>query len=416
MFRGRIALKPRIGLWSISHGPCNREVVEFPSGAPRLVAQISPNKTSESSRLHHCLCSGRSLTQTRSIRGPGFLLAEADLMKLFSCACLILLLSTASGFATVIITSPSSGADVTSPFSLSANASTCSSQAVVSMGYSLDNSTDTAVVSGTYLNARASAGNGPHTLHVKAWGNQGAGCVTDVAITVSGAATASVVPSDAVSTSNIESLSNWIAAYDSSNGVGTARGSMSIVSSPSQSGHARQFVTNFGNSGGERYSVSFGDDESSTNFLYDTWVYLTDTSSTIGNLEMDFNQTMANGQTALFGFQCDGYTSTWDYTRNAGSPTAPHAQWVHSSAYCNPRAWSIHTWHHVQIYYSRDESGNITYHSVWLDGAQSNINATVNSAFALGWAPALLTNLQVDGLGSGGTPIVYLDNMTITRW
>ncbi len=337
-------------------------------------------------------------------------------MKVFLCATVILLLSTASGFATVIVTSPGSGAAVGSPFNISANASTCSSQPVVSMGYSFDNSTDTAVVSGTSLNAQASAGNGPHTLHVKAWGNQGAGCVTDAAITVSGATTASVAPSDAVSISNIESLNNWIAAYDSNSGVGTAKGSMSIVASPSQSGHARQFVTNFGNAGGERYSVSFGDDESSTNFLYDTWVYLTNTSSSIGNLEMDFNQTMANGQTAIFGFQCDGYSSTWDYTKNAGSPTAPNDQWVHSSAYCNPRAWSINTWHHVQISFSRDESGDITYHSVSLDGAQSNINATVNSAFALGWAPALLTNFQVDGLGSGGTAIVYVDNMTITRW
>ena len=33
---------------------------------------------------------------------------------------------------------------------------------------------------------------------------------------------------------------------------------------------------------------------------------------------MDLNQTMANGQTALFGFQCDGYTSTWDYTEERG--------------------------------------------------------------------------------------------------
>ena len=31
------------------------------------------------------------------------------------------------------------------------------------------------------------------------------------------------------------------------------------------------------------------------------------------------NQTMENGQTVIFGFQCDGYTSTWDYTRNAGT-------------------------------------------------------------------------------------------------
>jgi hypothetical protein len=53
---------------------------------------------------------------------------------------------------------------------------------------------------------------------------------------------------------------------------------------------------------------------------------------------------------------------------------------------------------------------------VWLDGTQSNINATVNSAFALGWAPVLLTNFQVDGLGASGTPIVYVNNMTLSRW
>jgi hypothetical protein len=70
----------------------------------------------------------------------------------------------------------------------------------------------------------------------------------------------------------------------------------------------------------------------------------------------------------------------------------------------------------VQLYYSRDDSGNVTYHSVWLDGQQSNINATVNSAFALGWAPVLLTNFQVDGIGSSGTPTVYLDSLNIYRW
>jgi hypothetical protein len=336
--------------------------------------------------------------------------------KVFSAALLFTLPAAVPAFASIVVGSPSSGADVSSQFNLSADASTCSSQPVVSMGYSFDNSTDTTVVSGTSLNTRASAASGSHTLHVKAWGNQGAGCITDVVITVTGPATASVVPSSAASVSSIESLTNWVAAFDSSTGIGTASGSMSIVSSPSQNGHARQFVTKFTNSGGERYSVVFGDDETSTNFFYDTWVYLTGSSSQIGNLEMDLNQTMQNGQTALFGFQCDGYTNTWDYTKNAGSPTAPIDQWVHSGAYCNPRSWSINTWHHVQVYYSRDESGNVTYHSVWLDGAQSNINATVNSAFALGWAPALLTNLQVGGLSSSGAPAVYVDNMTITRW
>lgn len=335
--------------------------------------------------------------------------------KDFSYALLGCLLAASPAFATVTVGSPGNGADVSSPFTLSANASTCSSQPVASMGYSFDNSTDTTIVNSTSINAQVSSGTGSHTLHVKAWGNQGASCVTDVAITVTAAASA-LVPSQASGVSSIESLSNWVAAYDSSSGNGSASGAMSIVSSPSQNGHARAFTTRFTNSGGERYSVVFGDDETATNFFYDGWIYLNNQSSQIANLELDMNQTMENGQTVIFGFQCDGYTSTWDYTKNAGSPTSPSDQWVHSGAYCNPRSWSTNAWHHVQVYYSRDSSGNVTYHSVWLDGHQQNINATVNSAFALGWGPVLLTNFQVDGLGASGAPIAYLDNLTVSRW
>ena len=336
--------------------------------------------------------------------------------KLFSLSLLLAAPAVLPAFAGVTISSPGNGADVSSPFTLSAGASTCSSQPVSAIGYSFDNSTETSVVDGSSLNVQVSAGSGSHTLHVKAWGNGGAACDSDVAITVTGGPNASVVPAVSANVSSIESLSNWISVFDSATGLGTATGSTSIVSSPSQSGHARAFNTTFSNSGGTRYSVSFGDDETSTNVFYDGWVYLDKSSSQIANLELDMNQTMSNGQTALFGFQCDGYTSTWDYTKNAGTPTAPKDQWVHSGAYCNPRSWSINTWHHVQVYYSRDDSGNITYHSVWLDGAQQDINATVNSAFALDWAPSLTTNLQVDGLGSGGSPTVYLDNLVISRW
>jgi hypothetical protein len=225
-----------------------------------------------------------------------------------------------------------------------------------------------------------------------------------------------LVPASSAGVKNIESLSDWIGIFDVGTGSGSASGSTSIVGTPSQDGHSRAFMLNFSNYGGARFSASFGDDETATNFLYDGWVYLDGSSGKIGNLEMDLNQTMSNGQTALFGFQCDGYTSTWDYTKNAGTPTSPNDQWVHSGAYCNTRTWSQKTWHHVQVSYSRDDSGNITYHSVWLDGAEQSINATVNSAFALGWGPTLTTNFQVDGLGAGGTATVYLDDLTISRW
>jgi hypothetical protein len=65
------------------------------------------------------------------------------------------------------------------------------------MGYSLDNSANTTIVVSTSMNASVTAPSGAHTLHVKSWGNRGASCVTDVAITVTGGP-APVVSSEAV--------------------------------------------------------------------------------------------------------------------------------------------------------------------------------------------------------------------------
>ena len=65
---------------------------------------------------------------------------------------------------------------------------------------------------------------------------------------------------------------------------------------------------------------------------------------------------------------------------------------------------------------SRDSAGNVTYKNVSLDGLLQQINETVPSAFALGWAQVLLTNFQIDGLGGYGSATVYLDQLTVTRW
>jgi hypothetical protein len=259
-----------------------------------------------------------------------------------------------------------------------------------------------------------SAPNGAHTLHVKAWGNGGGSCNTDLAINVTTPANAAVVPSTAISVANIDNLGSWLTQNDSG-GQGSSSGSMGLVASPSLTGSARKFVTNFTNNGDQRFWVSFGDDTVSTNFLYDTWIYIQGPSSSLANIEMDLNQTMPNGQTAIFGFQCDGWNNTWDYTANKGTPTNPVDTWVRSNQYCNPRQWSTNTWHHVQVMYARDSSGNITYQAVWLDDVQQSINATVNSAFALGWAPSLLSNFQIDGVGNGQVTL-YMDNLTIYRW
>jgi hypothetical protein len=176
-------------------------------------------------------------------------------------------------------------------------------------------------------------------------------------------------------------------------------------------------VSNYTNYGDQRFDVSFGDDTTSTNFFYDAWVYLPSPSTSIANLEMDMNQVISNGQTVIFGFQCDGWSGTWDYTANIGTPEKPIDTWLHTHEGCNPRQWATNTWHHVQVSFSRDDYGNVTYQSVWLDGAQSVLNVTAPSAFALGWAPTLLTNFQVDGsLAAIGTATAYIDDLTIYRW
>jgi hypothetical protein len=191
---------------------------------------------------------------------------------------------------------------------------------------------------------------------------------------------------------------------------------MSMVTSPSLSGHSRKFVTKFTNSGDERYSSSFGDDVNATNFIYDAEVYFAGSTGQVANLEMDLNQVTSNGQTVIYGFQCAGGSGKWEYTENRGTPTKYDDHWVASGASCNVRNWSANTWHHVVVSYSRNSSGKVTYHSVWLDGKQSAINVTVPSSFALGWGKTMSANFQIDGHGSSGTVTVYLDRLTIYRW
>jgi hypothetical protein len=328
---------------------------------------------------------------------------------------LALLASAVPAVANVTINSPRENARVVSPFWLSAIASPCSSQPIVAMGYSFDDSTNTSIVNGASVSKVIGFSTGAHVLHIKSWGTQGAPCVTSINLTVVPPPT-SAIPSSAIKTTAIQTLGSWEASIDIATGNGISSGIMGIVSLPSQSGYAREFTATYSNSSGERFDVPFGVDTESRNFFYDAWVDIVGPSNDIANLEMDMNQVMANGQTAIFGFQCDGYWGTWDYAVNGGTPQHPSDTWRHSYSECNPREWSTNAWHHIQISYSRDEAGNVTYKSVWLDNIEDDLYVTVPSAFALGWAPTLLTNFQIDGLGTSGSAKVYLDNLTISRW
>ena len=126
---------------------------------------------------------------------------------------------------------------------------------------------------------------------------------------------------------------------------------------------------------------------------------------------------MSNGKTVIYGFQCDGWDGKWDYAGNTHGSAHPSTGWISTGKSCNPRSWKTNTWHHVQVSYTRNASGDVTYHYVILDGTKQTINKTVLSAYSLGWAHGkLIVNFQVDGFGSSGSNAVYVDQMTISRW
>lgn len=325
------------------------------------------------------------------------------------------LLCAAPAFADVTITSPTRQSSVESPFHLVATAQKCSSQMVASMSYWIDNSTTVTTVNGKSIDAQVASATGAHTVYVQAVGRGGQTCQSSVSIIVV-PDPATQVPAGALEFDKIQTLSDWQGTNDTGIAGGSASGTTKIVSSPSLSGAARQFAMQYTNYGGERYWSVFGSNTSVMNFLYDTWVYVARPSTGIANLEFDLNQVMSNGETVIFGFQCDGYSQTWDYTTNDGTPEAPSSHWIQTQAPCNPRNWSVNTWHHVQITYSRDDQGTVTYQSVYFDGVEQYVSATVPSAFALGWGSVLLTNYQIDGYGSSGSSTTYLDNLTVYAW
>lgn len=181
-------------------------------------------------------------------------------------------------------------------------------------------------------------------------------------------------------------------------------------------GTTRQFATTFTNDGGMLYHDTFANDETSHTYLYDVVLSLP-SAAEIANIEMDMNQVLSNGDTVIFGFQCDGWSSTWDYTENTGTEVDPVGGWVHSSQPCNPSNWEGSESHHIQILYSRDDDEDVSYEAVWVDGKMQVIGDTVFDGYALGWAVGTnLLNFQIDGKGASGNSTVLMSSLSVSRW
>jgi hypothetical protein len=216
-----------------------------------------------------------------------------------------------------------------------------------------------------------------------------------------------------VSAGDLDGADNWEWNHDPGTPGSSSGSTLYPVTSPSLDNAARGFFVTYSDHGGEIYHLSFAKDTTVSNFVYDTYIYLDDPSQ-IENIEMDMNQVMSDGRTVILATQCAGGSGTFEYTTISNGGT----HWHPSNIPCNPKNWTAKTWHHVQIATHRDDSGNVTYDWVNLDGTATNFkNATGPSAENLGWAMGdLLLNFQLDGAGTSGSITAYLDELTIHRW
>jgi hypothetical protein len=310
------------------------------------------------------------------------------------------LLSLRAFAVDVTVTTPAVNAQVTSPFTINATSATCSGVATAAMSYWLDSSSETAVQGQAIAATVVPAALGPHTLHVKCSGAGGVTSSTAVLITVYDIQY------------SLEGLSSWACQHD------TATGATSSGTTALETTSYRRFDITYSSYGGELCHVTWAHDSAVHAFIYAADVML-DTPATVANVELDMNQVTANGETVIYGFQCDGWSGTWDYSANSGTAAAPHSTWIHSLPCPKPSTWGAGVWHHIQIGYRRDDVGNVLYVYVSFDGVLQNINETTFSSFALNWAAGtLLTNFQVDGLlpGQNVTATAHLRNLSIKRY
>jgi hypothetical protein len=329
----------------------------------------------------------------------------------------------------IVITSPANGASLSSPILVEASNGGCNGKAPVSFDYSIDN--DATLFPGSSVSqidaTGVAIGAGTHTIHFKSWLSGGAICpVVSSTFTIagspssgggtppsSGSGALSSLPSNAVASANLDGLSAWADTHDTGT-PGSSSGSMVYPAKTPSYDDAREFYMTYSSGGGQRFHVSFDNNPTAMNFALDTYVYVTDPSQ-LQNLELDLNQVTSDGKTIFLDTQCSSDSKTWEYT----VITNGSDHWKPSNVPCNTLTWAANTWHHIQIGFHRDNSGNVTHDWVNFDNTHSVFSNTTNFASeSLGWAKGtLLTNVQLDGLSKGsGSVTVYVHKMTFYHW
>src|SRR5579875_1028664 len=222
------------------------------------------------------------------------------------------------GGVTVTVTSPPNNSQVSSPFTLTANAS--SNYPIVGWQVYLDGNSVYSAGSTNSINTSINASQGNHQLVTRAWDSTGAYGSVYEQITVNGSGGGNGLPTPppwAQWFYNIDDRSGW----DSCNSPGCAGGSgngsywmAQNPSYPSRDGASTEFF-NSGVWANALWWQKLGPNDGVHNFLYDLYVWVDDSSQNATQaLEYDVFQ-FVGGYNYMIGTQCDygyGVWDTWD--------------------------------------------------------------------------------------------------------
>lgn len=204
--------------------------------------------------------------------------------------------------------------------------------------------------------------------------------------------------------SDIEDMSGWQTCTTCAGGGSPPHG-MSHTSSPSQDGSAGKF--SLGGSTPYSDAIWWKDlgGSSSTNFVYDLYFYITNTSAPQA-LEFDVNDTYG-GHWWVFGTECNyRQTGTWRVFDTGLK------KWVSTGIGCaKPNAYA---WNHVTIELQR-VNGKANVVAVTLNGSKHYLNRSYgpkqsSSGYQISVA------FQEDGNYQQADYSVWIDNMKLTRW
>jgi hypothetical protein len=339
---------------------------------------------------------------------------------LFSLLGLSLLTSAvASAGVTVTLSSPGSGASVSSPFAVKASAT--SGYPITGWHIYLDDRSVWSAGTTQSISASIGATVGSHKLYVRAWNSAGAyGTsatiwikVTSSTTTSSGTTSEPYAPSGAKLIDNIDQMSGWghctdCAADPSDPTPPIAQWSFyQWQNSPSKDGNSIKMwiggTTPYANA---LHWKKLGDQSAYRNFIWEFWIYGNSDLNNAQNIEFDLWQAVGSRK-YMFGTQCNYWKKIWqgwDESKNS---------WQDTSIPC-PK-FPTGQWNRIKWYLQRTSDNRTRYISVTVNGKTYSVNRYWPSKWT-SWGNSMGVQFQQDLNGSAADHTMWIDRVRVWMW